>query len=103
MLFTTELYPHPTDADSLSAKINFLAHSINLQENDKVLWMLLEYFDERKKMGETSPEEALIDNANLRNVFIRHIVSRESTSKIRLLFKRMGPLLNASANFLALS
>lgn len=72
--FTAQIFPHSTNVDNLLDEINFLAHSINLQGNDKVLWMLLQYFDEYKKAGEMSPEEKLIDDENLRNIFIQHII-----------------------------
>lgn len=70
--FTGELFFHPTDTDSLPDEINFLAHSINLQGNDKVMWMLLQYFDERKKLGEAYPEETLLYDERMRSAFIRH-------------------------------
>lgn len=61
------------DTESLLDEINFLAQSINLQGNDKVLWMLLYFFEERRKLGDMAPEETLIGNEHLRAAFIRHI------------------------------
>ena len=72
--FTRKLFSNSTDIDCLSAEIDFLAHSINLQGNDKVLWLLIQYLDKLKKIGSSSPEETLIDNEDLRNVFIRQVV-----------------------------
>jgi glycosyltransferase involved in cell wall biosynthesis len=72
--FTAEIFHPSTNVDGPLDEITFMAHSINLQRNDKVLWMLLQYFEAHKKKGEISPEEKLIDNENLRNMFVRHIV-----------------------------
>ena len=73
--FTKELFSQLTVAESLSKEVDFLAESINLQGNDKVMWMLLQYLDEQYNIGEMSPEDILIENENLRNVFIQHVVS----------------------------
>ena len=73
--FTSKLFNKQTSYENSSNKIDFLAQSINLQGNDKVMWMLLQYFDERKKLGDSSPEEDLIDDEQLRMSFIRNITS----------------------------
>ena len=72
--FTGLIFPNPTDFDGLSDEIEFFAHSINLQGNDKVLCLLLQYLDKLNKMGLAAPEEVLIDNEDLRNVFIHQVV-----------------------------
>lgn len=71
--FTEELFFQPTDINSLSDELNFMSQSINLQGNDKVMWMLLQHFEERKKLGEDYPEETLLDDEHLRLAFISHI------------------------------
>lgn len=73
--YTGKVFPLMTDTQSLSAEIHFLAQSINLQGNDKVLWLLLQYFDACQKSGLILPEEILLDNASLRSVFIQHIAT----------------------------
>lgn len=71
--FIAELDSHPAGAETLSEKINFLAQSINVQGNDKVLWMLLHYYEVRKKLGGVSPDETPIDEEYLRSAFVRFI------------------------------
>ena len=71
---TGKIFSQSNVADSLSDEMSFLTYSINLQGNDKLLWMLLQYFDKQKKQGDKSPEETILDNANLLNIFLRHIV-----------------------------
>lgn len=72
---TRQIFPHSTRGNGISDEINFLAHSINLQGNDKVMWMLLRYFEEREKRGEALPEVTLIDDEDLRSEFIHHITA----------------------------
>lgn len=69
--FVGKVFPNST---SISDEIEFLAHSVNVQGNDKVLWMLLQYFDANKKTDEMPAEEMLMNNECLRNLFIGHIV-----------------------------
>jgi hypothetical protein len=45
-----------------------------VQGNEKVMWLLLQYLVENEKAGIVSPEENLIEDEQMRNVFIRHIV-----------------------------
>lgn len=51
-----------------------LVESLNLQGNDKVLWMLLIYFQAQRKNGVEKPEEILLENAELRGKFLNYIV-----------------------------
>jgi len=73
--FTEKMFPHSTCSDNISDKIDFLAQSINLQGNEKVMWMLLQYINEREKLGDTTSAETLISDEHLRSEFIRYIVS----------------------------
>lgn len=72
--FAGEALFRGADADSFSNAIDFLAQAVNVQGNDKVLWMLLHFIESRRKNGEGSPEETLLGNENLRAAFIRHVV-----------------------------
>jgi glycosyltransferase involved in cell wall biosynthesis len=72
--FSADIFRRPYDAAGLSKEIDFLANSINLQGNEKVMWLLLQYLAENEKAGIDSPEENLIEEEQMRNVFIRHIV-----------------------------
>lgn len=54
----------------LSVEINFLVKSINLQNNDRLMWMLLYYLDEFKHQGIANPEELLLEDKALRSSFI---------------------------------
>lgn len=51
-----------------------LAESINLQGNDKILWILRSYFNAAKKQGVTNFELELLDNATLRESLFKYIV-----------------------------
>jgi glycosyltransferase involved in cell wall biosynthesis len=73
--FTEKLFPQTTDTNSSPEEINFLAQSINLQGNDKVLWMLLHYLDERKKFGVMTPEDFLTHDEQLRSSFLSYITT----------------------------
>lgn len=72
--YSAEIFRLPSDTDGLSKEVDFLSNSVNLQGNEKVMWMLLQYLSENEKAGEISPEEKLIENEKMRNVFIRLIV-----------------------------
>ncbi len=71
--FTAEFFIEDSEAGARLGEINFLAQSVNVQGNDKVLWMLLYFLQERQRLGEVSPEELLINNRHLRDEFVRHI------------------------------
>lgn len=71
--FTNIMFPRPVDSDGLSKELNFLAKSINTQGNEKMLWMLNQYFNESEMQGVDEAAEALLDDETMRGVFIRHI------------------------------
>ncbi len=71
--FTVKSFSKSNAVDDLSTEVNFLANSINLQGNDKVLWLLLQYLDKQKKIGVIAPEDALLNNVKLRDIFIHQI------------------------------
>ena len=50
-----------------------LAESLNLQGNDKVFWMILLFIQSQKKLGIDKPEELLLDDEGLRNMFLDYI------------------------------
>ena len=72
--FTTKIFSQSSSFINLVEEINFYSQSVNLQGNDKVMWMLLQYISDRKKKGELTPEDNLIENEALRNLFIKQIV-----------------------------
>jgi len=63
-----------TDAEFASAEINFMGSAINLQGNDRVLWMILQFMKQQRRAGRQDPEMLLLENATLRKEFIRYIV-----------------------------
>ena len=71
--FARKMFHPSIDTYSLTDKIDFLAQSVNVQGNDKVMWLMLLYFYESEKLGETSPEEILINDKHLRSTFIHYI------------------------------
>ena len=73
--FNSAIFDHSSNPTSLSKGIDFLSQSINLQGNDRIMWMILQYLHEREKLGDNSFEEALINNEHLRFAFIKHIKS----------------------------
>jgi glycosyltransferase involved in cell wall biosynthesis len=72
--FAGEALFRSADSDSFSDAIDFLAQAVNVQGNDKVLWMLLHFIESRRTGGEDSPEELRLGDGNLRAAFIRHVV-----------------------------
>jgi hypothetical protein len=59
-----------TNSDS-SDQIKFLSKSINLQGNDKVMWMLMQLIDDYRK--KSINEEKIINDEKLRSLFIQKI------------------------------
>ncbi|NQX47266.1 glycosyltransferase [Paenibacillus tritici] len=51
-----------------------LSESINLQGNDKLLWILRSYFEAGKKRGEENPELEILDNTELRESLFKYII-----------------------------
>ena len=70
--FTRKMFPK---AESFADEITFFSESINLQGNDKVMWMMMQYLDDRAKQGDVNPEGSFMENEMLRGEFIKHIVS----------------------------
>ncbi|WPP42082.1 glycosyltransferase [Paenibacillus hunanensis] len=50
-----------------------MAESMNLQNNDKLLWLLRSYLNAAKKKGEIEPELQFLDNQELRESLFRYI------------------------------
>lgn len=50
-----------------------LAESINLQDNDRIFWLIKTFIDAQRKRGVEHPEEILLDNDELRNKFLAYI------------------------------
>lgn len=48
-------------------------NSVSLQGNDKVFWMINQFIDAQQKQGVSEPELLLLDNAELRQAYIRYI------------------------------
>ena len=61
------------DGEDLGEQISLLGHSMEFQGNDKVFWMIREYLEAARRLGMENPEEALMDDADLRQRFIEHI------------------------------
>jgi glycosyltransferase involved in cell wall biosynthesis len=61
------------DNNGYSQKLDFLWKSINSQGNEKVLWMLLHYFDELQVKGEVNPEEFVLNDKRLCDAFCLYI------------------------------
>ncbi|MEK5399585.1 glycosyltransferase [Paenibacillus sp. FSL K6-2859] len=57
-----------------SLELEELAESINLQGNDKLLWILRSYFVAALKRGEENPELEILDNTALRESLFKYIV-----------------------------
>lgn len=60
--------------DSGRTDILTLAESINLQGNDKILWIILMFIEAQEKKGVMNPEEILLDDNELRNKLLDYIV-----------------------------
>ncbi|WP_046227712.1 glycosyltransferase [Paenibacillus dauci] len=50
-----------------------MAESINLQNNDKLLWLLRSYLNGARKKGELEPELQFLDNQELRESLFKYI------------------------------
>ena len=72
--FTKEFFSG-TDHEVVKNEIGFLTQSINLQGNDKVMWIMLQYLNERAGHGGDVVAEKLLDDERLRREFIQHIVA----------------------------
>lgn len=61
--------------EELARDVRFLGKSINVQGNDKVLWMIDRFINTRAAAGEARPEERLLDDEVLRQAFIEFVVT----------------------------
>lgn len=62
------------DPAAAVAAARFLGENVNLQGNDKLLWMIDHFIAARTSAGEARPEEALLDDRALREAFLVHAV-----------------------------
>jgi glycosyltransferase involved in cell wall biosynthesis len=68
------------DKADLTKQISLLANSMNFQGNDKVVWLILMYLSAMRKLEVKNPENLLMDDADLRQVFIDQIVDDSDNS-----------------------
>jgi glycosyltransferase involved in cell wall biosynthesis len=66
-----------TSNQSLPDCVYKLANSINLQGNDKVFWLIKQFIASMEAKGVVDPELMLLDDVELRNAFIKYIVTAE--------------------------
>lgn len=64
---------HIFKGDSM-LELEELSESINLQGNDKLLWVLRSYFEAAIQRGEKNPELEILDNTALRESLFKYIV-----------------------------
>ena len=69
------LSPNGCDAAQIEAEVAFMAGSVNLQGNDKVMWMILQFIERQRQAGREAPEFLLLDDAALRREIVRCVVS----------------------------
>lgn len=50
-----------------------LAESLNLQGNDKILWIIKFFIDAQRKAGVENPEEILLEDEGLRNMLLEYV------------------------------
>lgn len=62
------------DISQVAAEAAFVAGSVNLQGNDKVMWMIQQFIDRQRRAGYADPELLLLDWEALRQEFINCIV-----------------------------
>jgi len=73
MAYEGDLLYGSEDRDLLVADVHALAESINTQGNDRIVWMIRQFIDARRKRGEEEPELTLLDDKLLRDAFVEHI------------------------------
>lgn len=67
-------YPLVLAGQHLEAEVELLLNSLNLQGNDKLLWVLFSLQASLKAQGVAVPEVALLDDAKLRERLMAYIV-----------------------------
>lgn len=68
------LLPAVLDSEFAGAEVRFMGSSINLQGNDKVMWMIQQFIERQRRNGRQDPELLLLEDATLRQNFIPYIV-----------------------------
>lgn len=71
----SSLFYTGTDHQQWMRDAERIYNSVNLQGNDKIYWMIRQFVDVQEKQGNTNAELLLLDDAELRQAFIRHIVT----------------------------
>lgn len=66
--------------ESWLADVHRVHNSVNLQGNDKIYWMILQFVRAQEAQGVLEPELLLLDNAELRGGFIEHVVSEPAVA-----------------------
>lgn len=67
------LLPAAADVSQVAAEAAFMAGSVNLQGNDRMMWMIQQFIDRQRRAGYRDPELLLLEDAVLRQEFIRYI------------------------------
>ncbi|WP_309936243.1 glycosyltransferase [Caballeronia sp. LZ002] len=73
MHFEGNLLYASDDRDALIADARALAESINVQGNDRIVWMIRQFVDARRKLRDPEAETRLLDDKELRDVFLDYI------------------------------
>lgn len=73
MMFEGDLLYASDERDAMIADVHALAESINVQGNDRLVWMIRQFADARRKRGEAEPELRLLDDKVLRDAFIEYV------------------------------
>lgn len=69
----SSLWPSAVDFEFAGDEVRFMGNSINLQGNDKVMWMIQQFIERQHRTGCQNPELLLLEDATLRKDFIRYI------------------------------
>lgn len=69
-----------TDPQLWIADAERIYNSVSLQGNDKIFWMINQFIDAQQKQGIPEPELLLLDNAELRQAYIRYIQTEPAPS-----------------------
>lgn len=68
------LMPAVPEGEPACSEVRFMGNSINLQGNDKVLWMIQQFAERQRHAGCQDPELLLLEDEALRREFIQFIV-----------------------------
>jgi glycosyltransferase involved in cell wall biosynthesis len=61
------------ERNALVADVRAIAESINAQGNDRIIWMIRQFVDARRRAGEQEPELRLLDDKVLRDAFLEYV------------------------------